>query len=156
MENLVRRLGRFFKKERETAAVNPSEPVVCFKEGMAALEATLPRWLERSGWRKPCRTLSEAAEDLGTDTVTLHHYFRKRMGMDFRTWRTRLRLEEAARLLLEEPDTKVTDIAERVGFSNRSNFSRQFHAHTGLTPAAWREKARASSRRPGLTKTIYV
>ncbi len=156
MENLVRRLGRIFKRNKETATVTPSEPALRFRERMAALDAALPRWVEQGGWRKPCRTLSEAATDLETDTVTLHHYFRKRMGMDFRTWRTRLRLEEAARLLEEEPDSKVTDIAERVGFSNRSNFTRQFHAHTGLTPAAWREKARASSRRPGLTKTIYV
>lgn len=144
MENLVRRLGRIFKKDRKTAAVPPSGPAVCFKEGMAALDTSLPRWVERGGWRKPCRTLSEAAADLETDTVTLHHYFRERMGVDFRTWRNRLRLEEAARLLVEEPETKVLDIAERVGFSNRSNFSRQFLAHTGLTPGRWREKARTS------------
>jgi len=155
MENLVRRLGRILNKKK-VKQFAPSEPEECLSVRMDRLENALSAWVAQGGWRLPRRTLSEAAADLGTDTVTLHHYFQERTGLDFRTWRTRLRLEEAARLLVEEPETKVLDIAERVGFSNRSNFSRQFHAHTGLTPAAWREKARASSRRPGLTKTIYV
>lgn len=144
MENLVRRLGRIFIKDKEKPAVTPSEPVVCFKQRIAALEAALPRWVEQGGWRNPSRTLSEAAAELGTDTFTLHHYFQERMGLDFRTWRTQLRMEEAVRLLLEEPETKVNEIAGRVGFSNRSNFTRQFRAFTGLTPARWREKARTS------------
>ena len=72
------------------------------------------------------------------------------MGLDFRTWRTRLRLEDAKRMLLEHPEMEPADIARRVGFSNRSNFARQFLAYTGRTPVAWREEARMSrdSRAP--------
>ncbi|MBQ3439373.1 MAG: AraC family transcriptional regulator [Bacteroidales bacterium] len=143
MENLVRRLGRILNKKK-VKQFAPSEPEECLSVRMDRLENALSAWVAQGGWRLPRRTLSEAAADLGTDTVTLHHYFQERTGLDFRTWRTRLRLEEAARLLVEEPETKVLDIAERVGFSNRSNFSRQFLAYTGMTPARWREKARTS------------
>lgn len=143
MENLVRRLGRILNKKK-VKQFTPSEPEECLSVRMDRLENALSAWVAQGGWRLPRRTLSEAAADLGTDTVTLHHYFQERTGLDFRTWRTRLRLEEAARLLVEEPETKVLDIAERVGFSNRSNFSRQFLAYTGMTPAQWRRKARTS------------
>lgn len=143
MENLVRRLGRILNKKK-VKQFAPSEPEECLSVRMDRLENALSAWVAQGGWRLPRRTLSEAAADLGTDTVTLHHYFQGRTGLDFRTWRTRLRLEEAARLLVEEPETKVLDIAERVGFSNRSNFSRQFLAYTGMTPAQWRGKARTS------------
>ena len=90
---------------------------------------------------KKTKSLSEAAEELGTDTETLHHYFQKRLGIDFRTWRTRLRLEDAMQLLLEEPESPVSMISRRCGFSDRSNFSRQFLFHTGMTPAKWRKEA---------------
>ena len=137
MENLVRRLGRIFKEKGKQV----QEPEECLRSRMARLDTELDRWMEQGGWRWPCRTLSEAAALLRTDTVTLHHYFTQRMHVDFRTWRTQLRLRDAAFLLLEEPEVSASVIAERVGFTNRSNFSRQFLAYTGFTPGQWREKA---------------
>ena len=94
---------------------------------------------------KPVRTVGEAAERLGTDTGTLYAYFRDRIGLDFRTWRTRLRLEDAKRMLADNPLLPPADAARLCGFSNRSNFSRQFLAYTGQTPAEWQRDAGASS-----------
>ena len=108
---------------------------------MERLEKALAVWLENKGWRVPVRTVGEAADRLGTDTHTLHRYFQERMGLDFRTWRTRLRLEDAKRLLAENPALPPADAARITGFSNRSNFSRQFLAYTGLTPAQWQKEA---------------
>ena len=141
MENLVRRFRRVFnpglKKEP-----TPSEPAECLTERMVRLGNTLPRWMEERGWRLPRRTISEAAADLQTDTVTLHHYFRQHMHQDFRTWRNQLRLEDACRMLLEDPDIPASEIGKRAGFSNRSNFTRQFVDYTGLTPQQWRKAFR--------------
>ena len=135
MENLVRRLGRMFSQSSKQTETEISERTL---RRMDRLEKSLARWVDDQGWRVPVRTVGEAAERLGTDSETLYYYFRQRVGLDFRTWRTRLRLEDAMRLLREEPDTPAVDIAARVGFSNRSNFSRQFLAYTGLTPLQWR------------------
>ena len=154
MENLVRRLGRIFS--HQSVQVERRLPEQTLRR-MERLESSLSRWLKDKGWRTPVRTVGEAAERLGTDSKTLYYYFERRVGMDFRTWRTRLRLEDAMRLLREEPDTPALDIAERVGFSNRSNFSRQFLAYTGFTPGQWRATDR---KEPGglttsrLRKTI--
>ena len=154
MENLVRRLGRLFS--HQSVQVERRLPEQTLRR-MERLESSLSRWLKDKGWRTPVRTVGEAAERLGTDSKTLYYYFERRVGMDFRTWRTRLRLADAMRLLREEPDTPALDIAERVGFSNRSNFSRQFLAYTGFTPGQWRATDR---KEPGglttsrLRKTI--
>ena len=131
MENLVRRLGRMISLETD-----PEERKL---RRMERLEKALGAWVERKGWRVPDRNLGEAAERLGTDSVTLFHYFEERVGMDFRRWRTRLRLEDAKRMLVERPDLPLCEVGRRVGFSNRSNFSRQFAAFTGYTPGQWRE-----------------
>ena len=143
MENLVRRLGRILFPPKRKSPAEKSLPERT-RQKMDRLEQTLAAWKRKKGWRQPLRNLSDAADQLGTDTLVLHHYFKERVGVDFRTWRTRLRLEDACRLLLEEPDTAAAEIGARVGFSNRSNFSRQFLAYTGLTPVQWREKARMS------------
>ncbi len=137
METLVGRIRRVFTSNTKD-------------ERMERLERTLSGWLKDKGWRIPVRTIGEAAERLGTDTGLLHRYFKERVGMDFRTWRTRLRLEDAKRMLLEHPERQAAETARLVGFSNRSNFARQFLAYTGCTPAQWIEKARMShdSRTP--------
>ena len=147
METLVRRLGRIFSLTKNSGR-RPAEHR--FSRRTARLEAALDAWLKDKGWRVPVRTVGEAAERLGTDTGTLHAYFRDRIGMDFRTWRNRLRLEDAKRMLLEHPEMEAAEVGRRAGFSNRSNFARQFLAYTGCKPAQWREEARMSrdSRAP--------
>ena len=147
METLVRRLGRIFSLKKKKNGQTPSQLTL---RRMERLERTLSVWLEEKGWRIPVRTVGEAAERLNTDTGTLHAYFRERMGLDFRTWRIRLRLEDAKRMLMEHPEMEAAEVGRRTGFSNRSNFARQFLAYTGCTPALWREEARMSrdSRAP--------
>jgi transcriptional regulator GlxA family with amidase domain len=165
METLVRRLGRIFSLKnnndkpvvRQThrpadsrrssdkrgdhrlsgSAGLPAEGTV--RRRMDRLEAALAKWLENKGWREPVRTLGEAADRLDTDTRTLYYYFETRIGQDFRTWRTQLRLEDAKRMLVENPGLPPAEIGRRAGFSNRSNFARQFQAATGLTPTQWRD-----------------
>lgn len=110
-------------------------------QGMDALEAVLPAWIESKGYWKPHRTISEAAADIGTDSTVLHWYFIERMGEDFRTWRTRMRIADAREILLEEPLTPAFEIGMRVGFLDRSNFSRQFSAHVGMSPSEWRRRS---------------
>ena len=136
METLVRRLGRIFSLTKNSGRAPAKH---CFSRRVARLETALDTWLEDKGWRVPVRTLGEAAERLGTDTATLHAYFKEHMGLDFRTWRNRLRLEDAKQMLLEHPEMEAADVARRVGFSNRSNFARQFLAYTGCTPKEWRD-----------------
>ena len=144
METLVGRLRRIFswKKTIKTQTYRPSS------WRMERLEKSLDDWQARQGWREPVRTVGEAAERLGTDTGTLYAYFRERIGLDFRTWRTRLRLEDAKRMLADNPLLPPADAARLCGFSNRSNFSRQFLAYTGLTPAEWQKRAGMSHDSP--------
>ena len=141
METLVRRLVRRWKTPKTKNVKAASGRDV---RRMDLLETALEAWVARKAYRTPARTIGEVAEQLDTDSVLLYHYFHDRLHTDFRTWRTRLRLEDAKRLLLEEPAVYAADIGRRVGFSNRSNFSRQFLAYTGFTPGQWRERAGTS------------
>ena len=145
METLVGRLRRMIPwiKNNEKTAVRQAHRPSAWR--MERLEKALEAWQARQGWREPVRTVGEAAERLGTDTGTLFAYFRDRIGLDFRTWRTRLRLEDAKRMLADNPLLPPADAARLCGFSNRSNFSRQFLAYTSTRPSALVEMTKGSS-----------
>lgn len=99
----------------------------------------LHSWVQARGYRLAHATVVEAAENIGTDSVLLQRYCVNCLGQDFRAWRTSLRLEDAKKLMLEEPGLSTSRIAAIVGVNDRSNFLRLFVKHTGQTPDQWRK-----------------
>lgn len=65
--------------------------------------------------------------------------FKKETGENFNDMLTRTRIEKAKELLAFS-DTKVSDLAERVGYPNISYFSKVFKKYTGMTPMEYKEK----------------
>jgi AraC-like DNA-binding protein len=55
--------------------------------------------------------------------------------------RCRLRIAQACRLLVST-DLKVPRICDEVGYTNLSNFNRQFLTETGVTPREYRRRER--------------
>ena len=85
------------------------------------------------------KSREEIAAELGTTKEALHHYFMVKKGIDFKSWRTELRIEEAKRMLIENKEFSINIIGEMSGFSDRSNFHRQFVKLVGCSPKQWRE-----------------
>ena len=56
--------------------------------------------------------------------------FKKELGVGFAEYLTRLRIEEAKRLLARG-SLRVYEVAQQVGYRNANYFSRLFHKHTG-------------------------
>lgn len=62
-------------------------------------------------------------------------------GVNFKAYINEYRVQEAAKLLLEDKDYRLTvdAVASAVGFSDRSNFYRVFKKHKGLSPSDFRK-----------------
>lgn len=103
------------------------------------LEKSLERWVSDKSYREYDKSRDDIVCELGTTKEMLHLYFATVKGKDFKTWRTELRIEEAKKLLLEKRDVSVNIIGEVSGFSDRSNFHRQFVKIVGCSPKQWRE-----------------
>ncbi|MGM9736178.1 MAG: helix-turn-helix domain-containing protein [Candidatus Cryptobacteroides sp.] len=103
------------------------------------LERALDKWVEQKKFREYDKSREDIAQELQTTKEVLHLYFVTKMGMDFKTWRTELRVNEAKRLLLESKDLSINIIGEMSGFSDRSNFHRQFVKIVGCSPKQWRD-----------------
>lgn len=81
--------------------------------------------------------ISELAAHAGLSSFHFARVFRRETGETPHQFVTRLRLEEAARLL-RATDQTVLQIAIAVGFENASHFSVQFKRGYGVTPLAYR------------------
>lgn len=126
-------------KRRKGKKADESTVVSINESEFRKLEAALEQWVNQKGYREYDKSREEIARELHTTKEILHHYFISRKGVDFKTWRTELRIEEAKRLLLKDMDASTNIIAEASGFSDRSNFHRQFVKFVGCSPKQWRE-----------------
>jgi AraC-like DNA-binding protein len=111
-----------------------------FTEGeLKRIERSLDIWVQEKKFRDYDKSREEIAKQLRISKEALHLYFATVKKVDFRTWRTELRIEDAKKLLLEDKKTSINIIGEMAGFSDRANFYRQFVKIVGCSPKDWRE-----------------
>lgn len=103
----------------------------------AALTLKIESWIKEKKWTEDVR-MEQVAEDLGVSQDTLSAYFRIHVGKPFLIWRGEVRIDEAARLLLEHPDIPVYAAGVMVGIPDKSNFRRLFRKFKGCRPTQWR------------------
>ncbi len=116
-----------------------AEPQDLTEPQLIKIERSLQKWVKEKRFKEYDKTREQIARELNTTKEMLHLYFTTKVGVDFKTWRTGLRIEEAKRLLIENPEMSTNIIAELSGFSDRSNFHRQFTKIVGCSPKQWRE-----------------
>ena len=104
----------------------------------AANRALLEDWLEKEKpFLNPDFQLMDLRQVLPLNRTYLSQFINTEYGCSFYQWVNGLRINEAKRLMAEQPDLKVQDIAERCGFSSRQAFHRAFSRETGQTPNDW-------------------
>ncbi|PRY32864.1 helix-turn-helix domain-containing protein [Pseudosporangium ferrugineum] len=81
--------------------------------------------------------LTAIAARVGMSQSGFSRYFARATGQSFSDTLRKLRLAKA-RQLLEFTDDPITEVARSSGYSNLSNFNRQFRSEHGLTPSEYR------------------
>ena len=136
-------MERIQRRKRMKKGAKDSQPLESqlTEQEMNKIDRSLVKWVKEKRFRAYDKTREEIAKELNTSKEMLHMFFVTRMNVDFKTWRTRLRIEEAKNLLLDNPEMSINIVAELSGFSDRSNFHRQFTKIVGCSPKQWRESA---------------
>ncbi|WP_165972316.1 response regulator transcription factor [Paenibacillus piri] len=83
-------------------------------------------------------SLNSLAERVSVHPNYLTHMFRKQTGLSCMQFLARLRMEKA-KLLLHEPDLKICEIADRVGYGNPLYFSSYFKKWVGVNPTDYKD-----------------
>ncbi|MDD9271207.1 helix-turn-helix domain-containing protein [Paenibacillus sp. GCM10023248] len=89
-------------------------------------------------------TLEQCALQLNYSTHYIRRMFRKETGMNFSDYLSGYR-HDMAKSWLSGTEMKITEIAERLQYTNAQNFIRQFRKLEGMTPGQYREQIRKSS-----------
>ncbi len=100
--------------------------------------ARLDEWMEKE---KPYLNkdfrLIDLMQVLPMNRTYLSQFIMAEYGCNFYQFVAKYRVEEAKRLMRENPGLKIQDIAERSGFSSPVVFSRTFVRETGISPSEW-------------------
>jgi AraC-like DNA-binding protein len=107
----------------------------------AAYRATLEAWLEKEKpYCNPDFQLQDLRQVLPLNRTYLSQFINAEYGCTFYHWVNGLRIAEAKRLMREQPELKIQDLADRCGFSSRQVFARVFTRETGCSPSEWISK----------------
>jgi len=95
--------------------------------------------IEEKYYLKTGVNIEDMARFLKVGRTTLSMFINNEEGMNFNMWINSLRIEEAKKLFIEYPNHNLIEISEMVGYSESSNFSRQFKIITNVSPSLWRQ-----------------
>lgn len=91
-------------------------------------------------------TVAGIAKALIVNQQRLSSEFREVMGMSVGEYISRLRVNEAARILLNDEDATVEVAAMQSGFGSMRSFLRDFRREKGCTPTEFRNRDKASDQ----------
>lgn len=77
----------------------------------------LALWLKEKAYTQEQFTIEELASRLHTNKTYLSTFINEEYGMSFSSWISSLRIEEAKRIMANDPQQKLIDVAYKAGFS---------------------------------------
>jgi AraC-like DNA-binding protein len=89
-------------------------------------------------YANPELSLEMAATNLGINRTKINDILKEELSLTFSTFLNKLRLTEAARLLLENHDANISEIAYSVGYNNVSYFSKLFKQEYNCAPKTFK------------------
>lgn len=85
-------------------------------------------------------SLSELAGIAGMSRFEFCRTFKRRFGQSFTTYLNDARIRKAVDML-DNPDIKITEVAQNVGYNCVTYFERVFKSRHGISPGQYRKKA---------------
>ncbi|MDR2928715.1 MAG: AraC family transcriptional regulator [Cytophagaceae bacterium] len=98
------------------------------------------KWLDEKQFLQPGITIDDVAKFVGTNCRYLSAYINTDKGTTFRRWINELRLKEAQNLLRQNPSITWNELAEHLGYADKSTLFRQIHTQSGSSPRVWKDK----------------
>lgn len=111
------------------------------EESYAEYRAILENWMKsEKPYLNPEFHLLDLRQVLPLNRTYLSQLINTEYGCNFYQFVTNYRINEAKRLMTEQPDMPLQDVAEQCGFSSPTVFSRIFSREVGMSPREWNIK----------------
>lgn len=103
-------------------------------EVLQHVDKAVRKWEAKGGFRQHNLKSADVAQELNIPRSNLLTWVKLQGNDSFTKWITKLRIEEAKRILHEHPEYSISYVAEYCGLS-RTHFQKIFKEYTGLSPA---------------------
>ena len=97
-------------------------------------------WVKAKAYTHEQFTLEELASSLYTNKTYLSTFIKDEYDMNFCGWVASLRIDEAKRIMMKEPEKRLQEVAFECGFSSLAYFSSVFSKSEGISPSAWQRE----------------
>ena len=104
------------------------------------LRPRIAAWVKAKAYTHELFTLEELAARLYTNKTYLSIFIKDEYDMNFSSWVASLRIDEAKRIMMKEPEKKLQEVAFECGFSSLAYFSSVFSKSEGISPSAWQRE----------------
>lgn len=126
------------KGEEVTATSRTKKP---YKEDFRDfLRPRIAVWVKTKAYTHEQFTLEELASKLYTNKSYLSTFIKNEYDMNFSGWVASLRIDEAKRIMMKEPEKRLQEVAFECGFSSLAYFSSVFSKSEGISPSAWQRE----------------
>ena len=89
--------------------------------------------------------LIDLSEEFNLSPKYCSEVFNRLSGENFKNYLNRFRINEAQRIIDENPEIRITQLASEVGFSSSNSFIRVFDKYMGTTPKQYAESRKKES-----------
>ena len=133
------------KKEEEEAegeeVTATSRTKKTYKEDFRnILRPRIAVWVKAKAYTHEQFTLEELAARLFTNKTYLSTFIKDEYDMNFSGWVASLRIDEAKRIMMKEPEKRLQEVAFECGFSSLAYFSSVFSKSEGISPSVWQRE----------------
>lgn len=105
------------------------------------IDDKIAAWLSTRSYLRNGITMAEVAQEIGISRQDVTRFLRSHNYSKIGSWLAALRIEEAKRLLIDNPQFTHEAIAEKCGFSSRIYFQTTFRNLVGMTPLQWQNSS---------------
>ncbi|MGO4108281.1 response regulator transcription factor [Paenibacillus sp. YAF4_2] len=136
VEEMAKTLGKWMEEQERKQEASQGSSALGMEEGQSEImERVLQQIHERPGHV----SLAELAAQVHMNASYLSQYFKQHTGRNFTDYVAGLRMEEA-KMLVARTSLRISEIAERLGYSDIAYFSSTFKRTTGKSPLDFRKQ----------------
>lgn len=109
-------------------------------ERMEEINAALDKWCIEGGFRDNSANIIMVSQDIKVRKEELCLFFDQYLHCTFRVWLCGVRVKEAQRMIVSNPNMRVCMVATECGFMSYEHLRVEFKTKTRMTPEEWKEK----------------
>lgn len=128
------------EKKKETLVMSSIAPGSKAETEWEKIDNKINQWLKEENYLSPGITIDRLSKDIGVNRTYLSSFINTSYQTNFNTWINGLRIEASKKIIQEDSRISLSEVADRVGFVDASQFSKRFKQLEGISPSQWRSQ----------------